>query len=279
MSTKHYTKPVKFFTLAILITFICGFILSYYSYRVTEIKLIHLVLMLISFLGPLISALLIIIPSKDKELKKDFINRLINIKLVKPYYILFMLLLMLGSILVAILISILFGQPKEQLNIVSKYHILEGQALLSLIISIFVPTVEEIAWAGYGVDSLRNKFNLFKTSLIFGILWGLWHLPAFFIKGYYQNTLWSMNPLYAINFFVSVIIITFITNWLYFKNHRSIIVTLIFHIIIVFASEIFEATQIAKCIQTIILCVISIFIIIREKKFFFSLEEVQGELE
>lgn len=279
MSTKLYTKPVKFFTLAILITFICGFTLSYYSYRITEIKLFHLGLMLISFLGPLISALLIILPSKDNELKKDFVNRLINLKLVKPNYILFMIILMPGSILVSILISILFGQPVEQLKIVSKYHILEGQALLSLVISILVPVVEEIAWAGYGVDSLRNKYNLFTASLIFGILWGLWHLPAFFIKGYYQNTLWNMNPLFAINFFVSVITITFITNWLYFKNHRSIIITILFHIIIVFAAEIFEATQVAKCIQTIVLSAVSLFIIIKEKKFFFGLKEVQDELE
>ncbi len=70
---------------------------------------------------------------------------------------------------------------------------MEGQFFISLLIMFLAPTVEEFGWRGYGVDSLRSKFNLFKTTMLFALLWSSWHLPLFFVNGYYQNELWNTN--------------------------------------------------------------------------------------
>ncbi len=51
-----------------------------------------------------------------------------------------------------------------------------------MVILFLAPTLEELGWRGYGVDSLRSKFSLFKTTMLFAVIWGLWHLPLFFIQ-------------------------------------------------------------------------------------------------
>ncbi len=101
-------------------------------------------------------------------------------------------------------VSLLFGQPLDQFQLANQFMILQGQNMLSLGIMVLAPLMEELGWRGYGVDSLRSRLNLFKTSLLFGLLWALWHVPLFFIQGYYQNTLWNTSLVYVANFFISI---------------------------------------------------------------------------
>jgi len=135
---------------------------------------------------------------------------------------------------------------------------------------VLVPILEELGWRGYGLDSLTSKFNLFKTSLIFSLLWGLWHLPVFFIKGSYQSGLWEQSPLFTINFFVGLIPVAFIMNFLFYKNNRSIALMGLFHVLINYSSELFEANQVSKCILTLVLAVVAVIIIVRNTEFFFK---------
>jgi hypothetical protein len=85
------------------------------------------------------------------------------------------------------------------------------------------------------------------------MLWSLWHLPLFFIQGYYHHSLVEENMIYALNFFISVLPLTFITNWLYYKNDRSILGAILFHVSTVLSAEMFLVTNQTKCIVTIVL--------------------------
>ncbi len=89
---------------------------------------------------------------------------------------------------------------------------------------------------------------------------------VFFIEGSYQASLWAMNPIYAINFFVGIIPLSYIMNWLYFKNNRSILIASIFHIMVNYSSELFEANQVSKCLLTLVLAIIAGIIMVLEDK-------------
>jgi membrane protease YdiL (CAAX protease family) len=52
---------------------------------------------------------------------------------------------------------------------------------------VIAPVLEELGWHSYGTDCLRSKMNLFKTSLVFGLFWGIWHMPLGSIRDYYQS--------------------------------------------------------------------------------------------
>ncbi len=101
------------------------------------------------------------------------------------------------ALFLATAISLLFGQPIEQFSLSPEFTIFGGEAFLILVILFLAPTFEELGWRGYGMDSLKEGKSLMKVTLIFALLWNLWHLPLFFVKGYYQFELIHMNVIYA----------------------------------------------------------------------------------
>jgi membrane protease YdiL (CAAX protease family) len=154
---------------------------------------------------------------------------------------------------------VLFGGSSTQFKLVEQ---------LSLMIPILAPTFEEIGWRGYAVDSLRSKHNLLTTSLLFALLWALWHVPLFFTNGYYQHELWQMGIPYVLNFFVSLVPFTIVLNWLYYKTKRSILVAILFHVVTVVCPEAFRVEESTKFIQTAILLVLAAVVVAKDRALF-----------
>jgi len=61
-----------------------------------------------------------------------------------------------------------------------------------------------------------------------------------------------------------------IMNWLYYKTKRNILLPVIFHITAVYFNEIFATHPDSKIIQTLLLAILAGYLIIKDKKFFFS---------
>ena len=140
----------------------------------------------------------------------------------------------------------------------------------TLVILFLAPTFEELGWRGYGVDSIRSRCNLFTTTVLFGVLWGLWHVPLFFTNGNYQHELWNTSIVYVINFFAQILVATVVMNWIYYKNNRSITAAILFHFTLNLFSVLFQTEQFTKCIITIILLIIAVVIIVQNQAFFFE---------
>jgi len=267
MNKLHQYKPTIYFIFAFAITWVNGFFLVVQSQQGSEKSLVNL---LLAYMGPYIAALLMMYLFANKPLRIDFRRRLFNLRLISKKYLPFVVFLLPAAMVVSILISIAFGQPVEQLRFAQEFKVFDGEVILSAIILVLVPVLEELGWRGYGVDSLASKFNLFTTSLIFGALWSIWHLPVFFLKDSYQSGLWAQNPIFAINFFAGIFPLAIIMNYLFYKNHRSISLIALFHVLVNYSSELFEVNQVSKCIFTGVLAVVAIIIIARNKTFFFN---------
>ncbi len=267
MNKTHQYRPIIYFVLAFVITWINGVMLIMQSYQGGDKNIVNLFL---AYMGPFIAALIMMYIFADKTFRADFGKRIYNLRLINIKYLPFVLFFLPLAMVISILISIAFGQPVEQLRFAEEFKIFSGEVVLSMIILVLVPVLEELGWRGYGVDSLASKFNLFKTSLIFGALWGIWHLPVFFIKDSYQSSLWGQHPLFAINFFAGIFPLAIIMNYLFYKNRRSIFLLALFHVLVNYSSELFEANQISKCILTLVLTGIAVIIIIRDEGFFFK---------
>ena len=271
MKLNYKYKPFKYWFLTLLITWITLFIAAYFSYN-EELLPYKNIFILIALFTPFIIAMFMIYGSKNKDLKKDFKERLFNLKLIKGKYWLFILLIMPITLLIATSISLLFGQPISQFFLSPELTLFGGETLIILIILVLAPTFEELGWRGYGVDSLKKGKTIFKATLIYATLWISWHIPLYFIDGYYQNELIHLSIIYALNFIVQVLVAAFIMNWLYYKNNRSIFAIIIFHIMLNLFSVLLQTEQFTKCIITIILAIISGYILLKDKKFFFMKE-------
>ena len=94
-----------------------------------------------------------------------------------------------------------FGPPAAMLIALGSHAVLGGTvapsaakgqiglALLQSALTMFVggPLGEEFGWRGYALPRLATRFGWRWASLIVGAIWGLWHLPLFFIPGMAQT--------------------------------------------------------------------------------------------
>lgn len=262
-------KPYKFWSIVLVITWIAGLSAAYFSYQ-ESLSDFQIPFILAGMLTPFTISMFMIYGSKSDELKNDFKNRLFNLKSVKPKYWAFIFLFMPITLLLATSISLLFGQPTQQFLLAPELATTGAEIIIILIILIGAPTFEELGWRGYGVDSLKEGRTFIKATIIFTFLWMAWHLPLYAINGYYQNELLHMNFIYAINFIISLFPAAFLMNWVYYKNNRSIIAIILFHMMLNLFSVLFQTEQFTKGIITVLLTILSIAIFYTDKNFWMS---------
>lgn len=268
MNIEKYQHPLKFYLLATLIPWAFWFLAAYMSYITPPTKLINTSVSLLGILGlcaPL--GVVLMMSVANHQILNDIKSRLFNFKAIRPRYLWLTCFLMLGSILLAQAISLLFGCSVDQFTFAGESSF-AGGALVGGFWLIFAPIVEELAWHTYGTDCLRQRMSLLYTSLLFGVFWALWHFPAFLVKGYYQNNLEAQGIIYSINFMMSVFPFVIIMNWLYYKADRNIVVAIVFHLTGNFFNELFNTDPDSKIIQTILLTVLAVILILSDKKFF-----------
>ena len=273
MILNKYKHPLLFYTLATIIPWAFWFSAGYISHLDSSINSRYMdvasILGFIGLLSPVLIAFWLI--SKDPDLKYDLRNRLFNLSKIKPVYLFLTVSLMLLSILLAQAISLLFGYSSSQFVITGNYTFSSG-VFPVIFLLIVAPILEELAWHSYGTDALRQKFNLLNTSLIFGLFWGLWHIPLSFINHYYQSNIIETGWIHGVNFLVSIFPFVIIMNWLYYKTGRNIIVPIIFHITAGYFNEIFATHPDSKVIQTFLLILFALWIVLNDKAFFFKKE-------
>ncbi len=262
-----YKHPIVFYVLSTIIPWTFWIVTGKLSREPNPNMSLISGLGFLGLLTPMITAFWLI--HKETGLKKDLGRRIFNFKSIKPVYLILTLFLMLASILLAQAVSLLFGYSANQFTITGHYTFSSGVFPVWFLL-IIAPIIEELGWHTYGTDVLRTKFNLFYTSIIFALYWGIWHIPLSTIKNYYQSNLVETGLLYGINFLVSIFPFVIIMNWLYYKSNRNIIVPIIFHITAGYFNEIFNTDPMSKVIQTVILLIFAGWIIFKEKDFFFD---------
>jgi len=83
---------------------------------------------------------------------------------------------------------------------------------------------EELGWRGYALPRLLVVLKPLWASLVLGIIWFLWHLPAFFVAGTPQDAL-SVPA-----FFVSALSLSVISTLLFQKSNGSVLPSLLLHL-------------------------------------------------
>jgi membrane protease YdiL (CAAX protease family) len=112
------------------------------------------------------------------------------------------------------------------------------------------PLGEELGWRGFALPKLLEKYSPLKASLLLGIVWGVWHLPALFIGGAPQE---GASILF---FMLGAMIISVLSTWLYLNTKGSVLITALLHLVINFSLSVINApiwifmllTAIATCI-------------------------------
>lgn len=85
---------------------------------------------------------------------------------------------------------------------------------------------EEVGWRGFAIPHLQRTRTAYVSSLLLGVIWACWHLPAFF----YRDTYIEMGLL--VGFPMLLISVTFgsvFLTWLYNSTQGSTLMAIAFH--------------------------------------------------
>ena len=95
--------------------------------------------------------------------------------------------------------------------------------LIALGLAVIKGPMEEFGWRGVALPLLQRKLAPIGAGLVLGLIWGLWHLPAFMLSGTQQSQ-WAVAP-----FFVGCIALSVIVTPLFNASRGSILLTALFH--------------------------------------------------
>ena len=84
---------------------------------------------------------------------------------------------------------------------------------------------EEVGWRGFALPHLQSGRSALTASLILGVVWAGWHLPAFFILPNYRALGLILFP----GFMLGVICGAIVYTWLYNSTQGSVLTAILFH--------------------------------------------------
>lgn len=270
---KYTYRPVRFY----VIVFVCTWFWWLFSILFSEGATLYLG-MFLGLISPAVVAVITVLTSKNKALIHDFKKKIIGFYRIRPRYIVMAVLIFAAVVAASIGISVAFGGSIKQFSFTEDFSFSIGgsSALLTILLA---SSIEELGWRGYGEDAVGAYHSWFKESIIFGCIWALWHVPLFWVAGTYQYGLKEMGFVYVLNFLLSVIPLDFIQTWVYVKNNRSMLATIIFHLFINIMQEKINMSPETKCIETIFVTIAAIIIVVTNKEMFFETKHVGNLLE
>jgi hypothetical protein len=203
--------------------------------------------------APAIAAFLIILNNAGFKGFKLYLSRLFIYRTSSSWYLFLFLGIPLIFIIGSYIKGNLFSDPFPFNSITSM--------LISLSLAVIKGPVEEFGWRGLALPLLQRKLAPIWAGLILGIIWGVWHLPAFLMSGTQQSE-WSFAP-----FFIGCVALSIIVTPLFNQSNGSILLTAFFHFMLM--NPIFPDAQ---PYDTYIIIGIAIIVIFVNRKTMFTKE-------
>jgi membrane protease YdiL (CAAX protease family) len=177
-------------------------------------------LFIVAVYAPSISALVITAVTGGPSGLRDLVSRLFRWRVGLRWYLIVLLGMPAICIISADLGAWWAGQP---IGVGPGYWWLSPQPfLLSLLIDPG-PLGEELGWRGFALPRLLRGRSALSASIILGLVWGVWHLPAFFVSGLPQNQF--AFPV----FLAGSVALSVLMAWVYQNTQGSVLFAVLIH--------------------------------------------------
>lgn len=199
--------------------------------------------------APTISASLLIFVRGSWTRLASLYGRLIRWRLGLKWYA----LVLIGIPAVGWIAARITGaNPLKEANTIADF------LLLMFFILATGPLCEELGWRGFALPRLLERYSPFTASMILGVIWGVWHLPAFFVGGMVQSAM--SIPLFLLN----AIFLSIFVTWVFLHAGGSVLIAILIHFSVNFC-----ATIIGVALPTlgVLLLAADILILTLDKRF------------
>jgi len=182
------------------------------------------VVVIIGAFAPLMAAITLVIREQGWKGIKVFFGEALDFH-IKPIYLILALALPVLIHLIAHYLALAVGLDVAKTLFPSEISV----APIVLAIPYFILMLvigggqEEFGWRGYAQEPLQEKIGVIPASLVIGVIWGIWHLPLWFMTG-------DLHSAYSFLAFVMMTTsISVMYAWLYNSSGKKLIVVMFFH--------------------------------------------------
>jgi membrane protease YdiL (CAAX protease family) len=170
--------------------------------------------------GPLIGAIITTAIYKGGAGVRDLLKRGLMVRLGKWWWVVLLIFpVLIGA---SLGISVLLGNPPPVFEALQR----PAELPIALVFIFFLggPLQEEFGWRGYAFEHLQERYSALVAAILAGLMWGLWHLPLFFVpraEDYYNNPIWGL--------LLTTVLAGIILAWIYVNTNGSIFAAMLGH--------------------------------------------------
>ncbi len=204
---------LSFFTLAILISWLISlpsllFDLPFKAFQTAGAY------------GPFLAAAAVSAALGGDELRALF-SRMTRLRFGLRWY----LMAVFGYFVLYLLIAGISGAPLVQ-SLAGKWSLIFTLYLPALFTAYLInPVGEETGWTGFALPHLQKRFSPWLSAVILGAVWGVWHLPAFFVP----SEMGAFNPVSFIFTVLGSILARILWTWVTNNARGSGIAGILLH--------------------------------------------------
>ena len=96
------------------------------------------------------------------------------------------------------------------------------------------PLLEEGGWRGFALPRLQRLSGPLVGTLILGVLWGLWHLPAYFgplaLTG--PDATFLITGITFVEYLIGIIGFSFVMSWVFNNTGGSVLMAILLHAVL-----------------------------------------------
>ena len=131
------------------------------------------------------------------------------------------------------------------------------------------PLEEEAGWRGFRLPRLQDRWSAFSSAVLLGLLWGLWHIPLYFVPGTGQfDSAAGGSAAFSIGAFVVWTMgLSVLFAWLLNQSRGSLIVVVLFHASVntgSFMPSAVSSTGAASLLYVLITWVVALLVVWRD---------------
>jgi membrane protease YdiL (CAAX protease family) len=169
--------------------------------------------------GPLFAALVLTAGYEGRAGLRKLLRGLLVWR-VHPIWYAFAFLATAAIVLPAIWIHVGLGGEKPQFNDPAQIYLVFPVFLYVLVLSV---AGEETGWRGYALPRLQERWGPLGASLVIGLVWGVWHLPLFWMPGNFHSDI----PIGL--FILQDVALAVVLTWLFNGTGGSLLLVHLFH--------------------------------------------------
>jgi len=254
------SSPWTFFAVTFLWTWaLCGVLIVF---DLSDRPALSGALLLGAMIGPGVAGIYFTQRTRTREQRRDFWRRVIDVRRLTWPWVVAVVAIPFGlQIASGAFDGLLGGAGPSWGEAAGAFLADPATQILSLWIISLVPFFEEMGWRGYAQDRLMERHGAVGASVILGVVWSVWHLPAFFVPGTYHASM-GFFTLEALLFFVGVVALSMVVSWIYINTRRSILIMVVLHAMVNLSGELIALTERGEVFFTVAWIVAAVAIVL-----------------